>query len=146
MTDKAKPCEGPVNINALKKKFTARSIPLEKDFHDLIDMADAGLSSSQDATKATVEGELPGNPEPASTGIRTQTNVSLPSVWNPSPVATESYVTTHKLQVRTGGGIQASNDGLALCTDATDLLQAWANVSFGVTKRGTSDMGHTAYL
>lgn len=50
-----KPGEGPANTDGLKKKLTARSIPPEKDFHDLIDITDGGLSSSQDAMKATAE-------------------------------------------------------------------------------------------
>lgn len=45
-----------VETDKLKAKFMARSIPLQQDFHDLIDMADAGrlaagLSPAQDGRK-----------------------------------------------------------------------------------------------
>lgn len=61
MTDNQKAAAAGVSVavqtSDLKDKFRARSIPLEKDFHDLIDMADAGrlaagLSPAQGSTNA----------------------------------------------------------------------------------------------
>ena len=54
------PERSPVPVADLKEKFKARSIPLEQDFHDLIDMADAGrlaagLSPEQEGTKGTAK-------------------------------------------------------------------------------------------
>ncbi|MEB5889991.1 hypothetical protein [Enterobacter roggenkampii] len=117
MTDTVKPGEGPVQTDALKEKFRARSIPLEKDFHDLIDMADAGrlaagLSPAQDGTKD--------NPQ---TGLIVDANKRL------------------AVKAATDGGLKVDNSGVGVNPD--DTLQV-NNGKLGVADKYVKKTGDSS--
>lgn len=126
-----------VHTTDLKNKFKARSIPLEQDFHDLIDMADAGRLA------AGLSPEQAGTKDSARTGLILDADKRLavkPKIDGGLIVAADGVSVKKGNGIDTGAdgvsvkvaskrGISVTGDGLALNTDETLIFNSSGQVA-----------------
>lgn len=136
-----------VKTHELKEKFRARSIPLEKDFHDLIDMADAGrlaagLSPDQETTKATTGLTIGADQRLA---VKVKTNSGLDVATDGVSVKKGNGIDTSadgvSVKVKKKGGLSVNPDGIGIDLNEPLTLNAEGKLTVGdcfVTKSGSS--------